>query len=427
MLKTKLLLGTIMTAGVLVIGGPAFAFDNVEWSWDGDVDTNVDIDLNIDDPAEFSMVEILQEKLGSTSATSNVHGIHNNQPIMSETSGTFTFEGEAWSNNSPSSLDPDVADFSETTSGNVDGIDAGQGTNPSSFGIANGPAGNNPDSEGGIASAGGAFEGADITVTGAVYDPFGADGVGNGESDGVIFTVNVDNIQPSDSYDAATELPALNATATALANNASVSGEGVVNVHAGQFAFDTVTGGDQSSGGDAASTNYSMGNQTGPNTNLSGAIGLTLLALNGDIAPSSVTATTNAYDINNFSVDASAMALANNMNISVQPVSAAETPVDETPGGDAQSMSAAFYHGGNGGGNGGGDNTDIEGIQPDVALISDVTQFAYANVSASSNVYDVNLNHYTGLGSLDQPVINGAATAIGNNLSIKVGAPAIND
>jgi hypothetical protein len=421
MLKTKLLLGTVLTAGVLVIGGPAFAFDNVEWSWDGNVDTNVSVDLNIDDPAEFSMVEILQEKLGSTSATSNVHGIHNNQPIMSETSGTFTFEGEAWSNNSPSSLDPDVADFSETTSGNVDGIDAGQGTNPSSFGIANGPVGNNPDSEGGIASAGGAFEGADITVTGAVYDPFGADGVGNGESDGVIFTVSVDNIQPSDSYDAATELPKLNATATALANNASVSGEGVVNVHAGQFAFDAATGGEPA-GGDAASANYSMGNQTSPNTNLSGALGLTLLALNGDIAPSSVTATTNAYDIDNFAVDASATALANNMNISVQSVSAGEPPVD----GDTQSMSAAFNHGGNGDWGNGGD-TDVDGIQPDVALISDVTQFAYANVTANSNIYDVNLNHYTGLGSLDQPVINGAATAIGNNLSIKVGAPAIDD
>ncbi|WP_339778307.1 hypothetical protein [uncultured Thalassospira sp.] len=421
MLKTKLLLGTVLTAGVLVIGGPAFAFDNVEWSWDGNVDTNVSVDLNIDDPAEFSMVEILQEKLGSTSATSNVHGIHNNQPIMSETSGTFTFEGEAWSNNSPSSLDPDVADFSETTSGNVDGIDAGQGTNPSSFGIANGPVGNNPDSEGGIASAGGAFEGADITVTGAVYDPFGADGVGNGESDGVIFTVSVDNIQPSDSYDAATELPKLNATATALANNASVSGEGVVNVHAGQFAFDAATGGEPA-GGDAASASYGMGNQTSPNTNLSGALGLTLLALNGDIAPSSVTATTNAYDIDNFAVDASATALANNMNISVQSVSAGEPPVD----GDTQSMSAAFNHGGNGDWGNGGD-TDVDGIQPDVALISDVTQFAYANVTANSNIYDVNLNHYTGLGSLDQPVINGAATAIGNNLSIKVGAPAIDD
>ncbi|RCK43326.1 hypothetical protein TH25_21935 [Thalassospira profundimaris] len=421
MLKTKLLLGTIMTAGVLAIGAPAYAFDNVEWSWDGNVDTNVDIDLNIDDPANFSMVEVLQEKLGSTSATSNVHDVNNNQPIMTEQSGTFTFEGEAWANSSSTSLDPDVADFSETTSGNVDGIAAGQGTNPSSFGIANGPAGNNPDSEGGVTSASGAFDGADINVTGAVYDPFGDDGVGNGETDGVIFTVTVDNIQPTDNYDAATELPSLNATATALANNTSISGEGTVNVHAGQFNFDAADGsGASSGGGDAAANSYDMGSHTSPNTNLSGALGLTLLALNGDIAPASVTATSNAYNINNFAVDASATALANNMNISVQPIAATETPTDETP-----AMSAAFFPG-HGGGNY-GDNDDNDGIQPDAALIADVTQFAYADVAASSNIYNVNLNHYTNLGTLDQPVINGAATAIGNNLSIKVGAPAIND
>ncbi|WP_073953182.1 hypothetical protein [Thalassospira sp. TSL5-1] len=423
MLKKKLLLGTLITAGVLATGVPAYAFDNVEWSWNGKVDTNVDIDLNIDDPANFSMVEILQEKLGSTSASSNVHDVKNNQPIMTEQSGTFTFEGEAWANSSSTSLDPDVADFSETTSGNVDGIAAGQGTNPSSFGIANGPAGNSADSEGGVTSASGAFDGADIKVTGAVYDPFAADGVGNGETDGVIFTVTVDNIQPTDSYDATTELPSLNATATALANNSSISGEGMVNVHAGQFNFNAADGNGQSSGGgDAATNSYGMGSQTSPNTNLSGALGLTMLALNGDIAPASVTATSNAYNINNFSVDAAATALANNMNISVKPVTATETetPTDETP-----SMSTAFFPG-HGGGNYGGDD-DNDGIQPDVALIADVTQFAYADVSASSNIYNVNLNNYTNLGKLDQPVINGAASAIGNNLSIKVGAPAINN
>ncbi len=427
MLKKKLLLGTMITAGVLVTGVPAYAFDNVEWSWNGNVDTNVDVDLNIDDPANFSMVEILQEKLGSTSASSNVHDINNNQPIMTEQSGTFTFEGEAWSNSSSTSLDPDVADFNETTSGNVDGIAAGQGTNPSSFGIANGPTGSGADSEGGVSSASGAFDGADINVTGAVYDPFGDDGVGNGETDGVIFTVTVDNIQPTDSYDAATELPTLNATATALANNTSISGEGTVNVHAGQFNFDAADAGGQSSGGqgDAGANSYNMGSQASPNTNLSGALGLTMLALNGDVAPASVSASSNAYNINNFAVDASALALANNMNVSVQPIAAADTPDEETPTGDTQAISAAFFPG-HGGGNNGGDSA-ADGIQPDAALIADVTQFAYANVSASSNIYNVNLNHYTNLGTLDQPVINGAATAMGNNLSIKVGAPAIND
>lgn len=414
MLKSKLLLGTVLAASTMMIAAQARAFDNVEWSWDADVNTDVSVDLNISDPSEFGMVEILQTKLGDTTATSDVHGINNNQPMQGTASGTFTFEGEAWSNNVLANENPTVDAYNTQTSGNVDGIAAGQGANPSSFGM--GGTGNGPDIEGGIAEQTGNLSNANISVSGAVYDPFSGDGTGNGETDGVVFTVTMDGVEVSDTtYDAATELPELSATATAFANNSSVSGSGVVNIHAGQFTFDPASSG----GNDAqpvASNGYGYDN-TGPNSNLSGAMALTTLALNGGLAPSQISATSNAYDINNFSVDASATALANNLSISVEPGSASGS---EAPASISASFGPCF-----GSHCGGGDDPAEPGIQPDVALIADVTQFAYADVMASSNVHDVTLNNYTGLGSLDQPVINGAATAIGNNLSIKVGAPAV--
>jgi hypothetical protein len=418
MFKSKLLLGTVLAASTMMIAAQARAFDNVEWSWDADVNTDVSVDLNISDPSEFGMVEILQTKLGDTTATSNVHGIDNNQPMQGTASGTFTFEGEAWKNGVLGNENPTVDAYNTQTSGNVDGIAAGQGSDPSSFGM--GGTGNGPDIEGGIAEQTGNLSNANISVSGAVYDAFGADGVGNGETDGVVFTVTMDGVEVSDTtYDAATELPELSATATAFANNSSVSGSGVVNIHAGQFTFDpagSATGG----GNDApsvASSGYGY-DSTSPNSNLSGAMALTTLALNGGLAPSQISATSNAYDINNFSVDASATALANNLSISVEPGSASGT---EAPAPISASFNGPCY----GPYCGGGDDSAEPGIQPDVALIADVTQFAYADVMASSNVHDVTLNNYTGLGSLDQPVINGAATAIGNNLSIKVGAPAV--
>ena len=424
MFKSKLLLGTVLAAGTLMLTAPAQAFDYVEWSWDAEVNTDVDLDLDIVDPSEFAMIESLQIKLGDTTATSNVNNIYNNQPMSGTASGTFSFEGEAWDNDVLGGIEPPVDAFTGQTSGNVDGIAAGQGTNPATFTTDGADVAGSPDIEGGISDATGAFTNANITVNGAVTNPFGADGIGAGngvadEPDGVIFTVTVDGLEVEGaSYDAATELPSLDATATALANNASIEGQGVVNVHAGQFAFDPAgTGGeiDEPNGGESelASFNY---DPTNPNSNLSGALALAALALNGDVGPSAITATSNAHHIDNFAVDAGATALANNMNISVV---AGGTPDVEEP--DTGEMSSAFCFMGCGNGN----DDDNDGIQPDVALIADVTQFAYADVSATSNVHHINLNNYTGLGSLDQPVINGTATAIGNNLSIKVGAPAI--
>lgn len=58
--------------------------------------------------------------------------------------------------------------------------------------------------------------------------------------------------------------------------------------------------------------------------------------------------------------------------------------------------------------------------------MGDVTQFAFADVTATSKVNDVSLYNYSNLGSsLARPIESSVATAVGNNKSITVTAPAV--
>ena len=107
------------------------------------------------------------------------------------------------------------------------------------------------------------------------------------------------------------------------------------------------------------------------------------------IEPATISATSSVSAILNASVESNATAVANNMNI------------------------------------------DLEASTPDDAfMIADITQHAFANVSATSLVDDVTINNYTGLGAAgfgpgeDQiPLVSSNATAVGNNLAVKVSGP----
>lgn len=81
-------------------------------------------------------------------------------------------------------------------------------------------------------------------------------------------------------------------------------------------------------------------------------------------------------------------------------------------------------------------SVDLAAFTPDDAFaIADVTQVAYADVTATSLVDDVTLEGYSGMGAaglgpvpLDEdgvqiPAINSVATAVGNNFSLKVSSP----
>lgn len=195
----------------------------------------------------------------------------------------------------------------------------------------------------------------------------------------VMVTLDLGEVEvpPTDSYDALTELPEVISAATAVANNTSITSDASIQLHEGQFAFNVL-------GEDSGSDNGIFVPGAGTeNSNLTAAGVLGVLALTGNIAPSQIEATSEVYDILNATVDSSATAVANNLTV----------------------------------------NVEAEG--PDRLVIADIVQFAFADVTATSSVYDISLNQYTNLGSLDRPIVNSIATAVGNNKSITVTAPVV--
>lgn len=169
---------------------------------------------------------------------------------------------------------------------------------------------------------------------------------------------------PGDALDAVAELPEVVSAATAVGNNANIESTVATQVHMGQLLFNLCE---------------TCESDTVPLSNES------MLYLGG-LTTADVTATSDVYNILNASVDSSATAVGNNISITVDPA----TPAD-------------------------------------AVLVADITQISLANVTANSYVHDVTVNNYTNLGAfrvggqLDRPLINSAATAVGNNLSIKVG------
>ena len=177
----------------------------------------------------------------------------------------------------------------------------------------------------------------------------------------------------SDTFDATTELPEVVSNATAVGNNQSLQSDVSMELHDAQILFggfnSQIEGTDDSLSG------------TG-NTGLSAALAVAIAGAYGVISPANIQATSNVYDILNASVDSAATAVANNANV------------------------------------------ELDAATPDDALmIADYPQAAFANVTATSNVSDVSLNNYTNLGALGKPIVSSVATAVGNNLNIKVTSP----
>jgi len=181
------------------------------------------------------------------------------------------------------------------------------------------------------------------------------------------------SISASDSYDALTELPEVVSAATAVGNNQSIDSDVAVMLHDTQIVF---------GGFDVQGRQGFDVPQTG-NTGFSLALAMLDAGANGDITAANINATSTVYDILNASVDSSATAVANNTNV------------------------------------------NVDAVTPDDAVVmADFTQAAYANVGATSTVYDVSLNNYTNLGALGKPIVSSVATAVGNNLAITVTSPA---
>ena len=213
------------------------------------------------------------------------------------------------------------------------------------------------------------------SVTAGFNDEASLGGGINGTVTATIDLGEVD-VPPTESFDALTELPSVVSAATAVANNSSITSDTSLELHEGQFAFN-VDG--ENGDGDIVPVAVDTGN-----SNLSIALFLGANALTGGIDKANISATSTVSDILNASVDSSATAVTNNLSVSLTPA----TPSDSL-------------------------------------VIADIVQFAFADVTATSNVSDVSLNNYTNLGNLTSPIVNSVATAVGNNKTITVGAPAL--
>lgn len=337
-LKGGLLAGASGLAIAFVLAAqPAHAFDKVEWSWEADVKQRVRADVEIDinlDPSGLAMVEDLQVSIGDVKASSVVNGVYNNQP-----------------NTTGGSQMVDLGNLSFT--GNYD---------PNSGSVTG-----------------------DTTATVLTDTEFLAGTVNPGSPNGVTMNYDLGTIEvqvdPSGSFNALSELPAVVSAATAVANNTSIETDTSVQLHEGQFAFGGSEGGSSNASSQIANAMYGSG-MHGGNSNLTAAALLGLAGATGNIEKANISAVSRVSDIVNASVDSSATAVANNLTVTV----------------------------------------DAEG--DDRALIADAVQVSIADVNAVSRVGGVSVNSYTNLGRLDGPMVSSVATAVGNNKSISVRVPA---
>jgi hypothetical protein len=364
--KTGLLAASAAAALMTMPPTAAFAFDVVDWDWQKLVDETVDINVTIDDtidPTGIVEVEKLQAHFGNITATSTIDGVTNNAPGDANGDGLVTID----------EVHQASLDYGPSDSGSVNPI-----VGPNEF---------TPP--------------ADNKVTVAL-EPVGTS-YGNVNEDGanVDFAVRITGEIPLDQLGGvkdAVDLPSVENAATAVANNQDIYSESAVMLHDAQIAagaFNTDCG--DASCADAFLYGADLiagvdGELDGTNVHTTLAALATLGAATGYLQPATVSANATVYNILNATVDNSATAVTNNMAVEI----AAANPGDAT-------------------------------------MIADITQWGYANVNATAlldSCYGecldpaVQIDGYANLGVLDGPIVSNTATAVGNNLSIKVSAPA---
>ncbi len=353
----KLLLASTACA-VLALGfsSDASAFDDVNWTWNKTVTENVLKDVDYDlvtTPTGMVEVEKIQMNIGDVNASSVVSGIDNNPPGIGE-GGTVTVNETI------------------TVTSNFD----------KPVGVGN-SVGN---------SGGGVNDDGDSPLTSTYLG-----GTLSEQANG--FTVINDlamtgefELEDLEGVNDAIDLPKIESTATAVANNQSIDSSVSVQLHDAQYnwgGFGDIAGSDSQIGlqdqGQLLSSSFGATGNTHTNILLSAALSGAL----GIIEPGSVTATSSVSEIQNASIDSDATAVANNLSIDL----------------DATTQDDAF-------------------------MIADLTQFNYADVSADSSVNGISIDNYANLGGAgfgpgsDQiALVSSAATAVGNNVSISVSSP----
>jgi hypothetical protein len=361
--------------GVLAVGAlaatPAMAFDNIEWTWQKDIKEKVDIDVFIDiDVESTGLVEVekLQIFLGDVKATNYVAHIYN-EPFYEEADKEYTKYGY------------------KTEDYYVPTTEKKYITVP------------------------------DYKVCDKYYNCY------TDYDTKVVYKDDWDKI-PVQPLDARYELPIIEASATAIGNNQSITSDVPVFLHDGQFlaeinddfyyddkSLDTIYAAMPSGYDKKYCFRYCE-----PEGNLHHDIaGLFVLgALIGFLEEAEITAKSTVYDVKNVSVDNSSLAVAN--NISVELASDVDG-VDKCKDGCTDSGDRLSNH----------------------IVIADITQFAIADVKAETSTTYVTATGYDHMrqlttaelqtvdGYVNQvvkvptPWISSTATAIGNNVSISVG------
>jgi hypothetical protein len=349
------------------MAGSASAFDRVNWTWDKVVDERVTIRIRIEnvlEPTGLVEMEKLQMYIGDMKAVAKVEGVHNNPP------GTNGNGEVVIDETFDASIDFDVQDANNAPI--TGGVFAAQGTS-----------------------------GLEAELVLQPDNTFGnINGLGeNAELDIRIFgTIPIEAL--GGIHDAA-DLPKIENAATAVGNNQSVESDVPIMLHDAQFywgGFRDFRGAGQTEQQIAAMVFDLAGDAfeaVDDNLHTGIALGLTVLAMGGIVEKGEVEAKAKVSDILNAYVENAATAVVNN---------------------------ASFK---------------IESDEPNNhSMIADLTQWAYADTKAIAKVEDVTINGYTGFGTACfgggcgsvvagdvTPIVSNVATAVGNNLNIKVGLP----
>lgn len=370
----RMLLGATASAALLG-GAPAYAFEIVDWTWDKDVTETVTITTTVTTdlvPDGLVQVEKLQMHFGNLNATSNVASVHNNPGTGGGGTVDELFDAEL------NYIDGSPANENDTTESATNAISG----SPATVFTAQGGSGFTLD----------------------IVDQGGND-FGNVDENAELatFQLHLQGTLVPEGEIAAVDLPKVENAATAVANNQSISADVPIYLHDAQFAagaFTPTCSDGDSNAGCPDEFGFLLGaygvtildNQLdGINEHTSIAGLLTVAAATGFIEPASITASATVSDVLNAYVENSATAVTNNASFSV-----------------------------------------LSGTQANHIVVADLTQWGYANVGASASVGGVTLDNYTGFGAAGlggggdiTPIVSNSATAVGNNLSIKVGSPAI--
>jgi len=340
----RTLLGSVAFMALsLGYASDAKAFDDVDWNWYKEVTSIENITIDVVDGFDISgLVEIekTQVNVGDVNASSIVNGIYNNPPSDGEGGTVIIDEVFSFNTSYDDDEDPD-------------------GVNPV------GPI------------AGDVLE---ASVTGGAVDE-GADTLHL-----LVAVTGEVELEDLEGVNDAIDLPSVESTATAVGNNQSIESTVAVNLHDGQYNMGDI-GIDEGSIVPPPSHHPYIGDAidylvSSDNTSTDMLALATVGAALNIIHQGEVSATSTVYDILNASVDSSATAMGNNLNVDL--------------------------------------TANTEG---DAFMIADLTQFNYADVCAHSSVSDIYVNNYANLDVLDIPLVSSVATAIGNNASISVSSP----